>query len=58
MDINDVLTEPEKLVRLELKNAGFDIDKINVPQKVYLLADTIYDVMLAKNCGKIGRAHV
>lgn len=51
MDINDVLTEPVKLVRLELKNAGFDIDKINVPQKVYLLADTIYDVMLAKNCG-------
>lgn len=51
MNINDVLTDPKKLVRLELKNAGFDIDKINVPERVYLLADSIYDAMLARNCG-------
>ena len=35
MDINDVLTEPEKLVRLELKNAGFDIDKIRLLPRIY-----------------------
>lgn len=53
MNVNDVMTELEKLVRLELKNAGFDIDKINVPQKVYLLADSIYDAMLAKKMWNI-----
>ena len=36
MDRNEVLTNPEKLVRLELKNKGFDIDKMNVPKRVYL----------------------
>ena len=51
MNRNDVLTEPKKLVRLELKNAGFDIDKINVPERVYLLADSIYDAMIERNCG-------
>lgn len=51
MNRNDVLTDPEKLVRLELKNAGFDIDKMNVPQRVYLLADSLYDAILARNCG-------
>lgn len=51
MDINEVLTEPKKLIRLEMKNAGFDIDNINIPQRVYLLADSIYDAMLARNCG-------
>ena len=28
MDRNNALTDPKKLVRVELKNAGFDIDKI------------------------------
>ena len=51
MNKNDVLTDPKKLVRLELKNAGFDIDKMNVPERVYLLADSFYDSMLARNCG-------
>lgn len=51
MDKNKVLTDPQKLVRLELKNAGFDIDKMNVPKRVYLLADSLYDEMLKKNCG-------
>ena len=28
VDRNNALTDPKKLVRVELKNAGFDIDKI------------------------------
>ncbi|MGN0341885.1 MAG: hypothetical protein ACI4DO_03750 [Roseburia sp.] len=51
MDKNEVLTDPKKLVRLELKNQGFDIDKMNVPKRVYLLADSLYDEMISKNCG-------
>lgn len=51
MNVNDVLTDPKKLVTLELKNEGFDIETMNVPQRVYLLADSLYDAMLAKNCG-------
>lgn len=51
MNLNDVLTDPQKLVRLELKNAGFDIDNIKVPKRVYLLADSLYDAMLSRNCG-------
>lgn len=51
MNINDVITEPEDLVRLELKNAGFDIENIHVPGRVYLLADSLYDAMLSRNCG-------
>lgn len=48
---NDVITDPKKLVARELKNAGFDIDKINAPTRVYILADSLYDSMLSKNCG-------
>lgn len=51
VDKNKVLTDPKKLVTLELKNKGFDIDKMNVPKRVYLLADSLYDEMLSKNCG-------
>ncbi len=47
-----VLTDPKNLVAQELKNAGFDINTINVPTRVYLLADSLYDTMLSKNCGK------
>ncbi len=47
-----VMTEPKDLVRMELKNAGFDIDTIKVPRRVYLLADDIYDAMLDKDCGE------
>ena len=45
MNLEDVLTEPKKLVRQELKNAGFDLDTIKVPRRVYLLADSLFDVM-------------
>lgn len=51
MNINDVLTDPKKLVTLELRNVGVDIETIKVPKRVYLLADSLYDAMLAKNVG-------
>lgn len=51
MDRNEVLTNLEKLVRLELKNKGFDIDKMNVPKRVYLMADDFYDEIISKNYG-------
>ncbi len=47
-----VMTDPKELVRIELKNAGFDIDSMQVPKRVYLLANGIYDVMIEKGCGK------
>lgn len=49
---NDVLTDPKKLVAQELKKAGLDIDTIKVPTRVFILADSLYDTMLSKNCGK------
>ena len=51
MNKNDVLTDPKQLVTLELKNAGFNIETMKVPRRVYLLADSLYDAMLAKNVG-------
>lgn len=51
MNRNDVLTDPKKLVRLELKKEGFDLDKMNIPERVFLLADSLYDAMLSRNCG-------
>ena len=46
------MTDPKQLVKIELKNAGFDIDSINVPKRVYLLADDIYDEMVDRDCGE------
>lgn len=51
MEKNEFLTDPKKLVRLELKKQGFDIDKMIVPKRVYVLADSLYDEMLKRNCG-------
>ena len=51
MDRDHVITEPKNLVRIELKNAGFDLDNIKIPKRVFLLADGIYDAMLKRNCG-------
>lgn len=47
-----VMTEPKELIRIELKNAGFDMDSMEVPKRVYLLADDIYDAMIVKGCGE------
>ena len=52
MNQNEVLTDPKRLVRLTLQNAGVDVDTINVPKRVYLLADDIFDAMIGKNCGE------
>ncbi|GKX66737.1 hypothetical protein rsdtw13_19950 [Clostridium sp. TW13] len=51
MDRNYVMTEPKDLVCIEMKNAGFDLDNIKIPKRVFLLADSIYDAMVAKKCG-------
>ena len=47
-----VMTNPKELVRMELKNAGFDMDSIQVPKRVYLLADGIFDAMIEKEYGE------
>lgn len=47
-----VMTDPKQLVRIELKNAGFDIDSTDVPQRVYLLADGVYDEMIKRDFGE------
>lgn len=52
MNRNDILTEPSKLVRQELENAGFDMDTIHIPKRVFLLADSLYDTLLSRNCGE------
>lgn len=51
MNRNDVITDPNKLVRLELINEGFDLDTIVVPKRVYLLADSFFDEMILRKCG-------
>lgn len=50
MDRDKVLTNPKDLVRLELKNAGFDLETIKPPERVFLLADDVYDVMVQRGC--------
>ncbi len=49
---NDVLTDPAQIVRLELENAGYDMDTIHIPKRVFLLADSFYDTMLSRKCGE------
>lgn len=51
---NRVMTDPKELVRIELKNAGFDMDTMQVPKRVYLLADGIYDAMIEESGWHIG----
>lgn len=46
------MTDPKDLVRIELKKAGFDLDSMQVPKRVYLLADDIYDAMIEKGWGE------
>lgn len=51
--MNDkVLTDPRKLMTSELRVKGIDIEKISVPQRVYLLADDIFDKMIEFDCGE------
>lgn len=51
MDRNYVMTEPKDLVQMELRNAGFNLDDIKIPKRVFLLADNIYHSMIKRNCG-------
>lgn len=52
MDRNHVMTEPKKLVRIELRNKGIDIDKVKIPKRVYMLADSLYDEIVNRNVGE------
>lgn len=52
MNREQVMTNPRDLVRIELENQGIDIDKIEIPERVYLLADSIYDTMVSGNYGE------
>ena len=52
MKREDALTDPKELVRLELKNSGFDLDTIKIPRRVYLLADDIFDKMAERNAAE------
>ena len=44
---------PSQLVRREMELQGIDLDELRTvfPKRVYLLADSLYDAMLAKNPG-------
>ncbi len=44
---------PAQLVRRELEQRGYDLDKIIMPKRVYLLADSLYDTMLSRNIGTL-----
>lgn len=46
---------PSQLVRREMKLQGIDLDELRkiFPKRVYLLADRLYDTMLAKNVGTL-----
>ncbi len=50
--MDKVLTDPRELMTIELKGKGIDIEKINVPQRVYFLADDIFDNMVKFDCGE------
>lgn len=45
---------PEQLVRRETELKGMDFDEIRekIPSRVYLLADSLYDTMIARNAGE------
>lgn len=46
---------PAQLVRREMELQGIDLDKLRevFPKRLYLLADSLYDTMLAKNVGTL-----
>lgn len=52
--MDKVLTDPRKLMTIELKNKGIDINETCVPNRVYLLADDIFDYMVNLDCGEYG----
>lgn len=50
--MDKVLTDPRKLMTIELKNKGIDINETCVPDRVYLLSDDIFDYMVNLDCGE------
>ena len=46
---------PSQLVRREMELQGIDLDEMRAafPKRLYLLADSLYDAMLAKNVGTL-----
>lgn len=46
---------PSQLVRREMELQGIDLDELRkvFPKRLYLLADSLYDTMLAKNAGTL-----
>lgn len=50
----EVYNAPSQLVRREIELQGLDFDELKnkIPSRVYLLADSLYDTMLARNAGK------
>lgn len=51
----DEYNAPMQLVRREMELQGIDPDKLRevFPKRIYLLADSLYDTMLAKNAGTL-----
>ena len=52
MDRNQVMTDPKKLIRIELRNHGIDIDKVKIPKRVYMLADSLFDEIINRDVGE------
>ena len=51
----EVYNAPSQLVRREIELQGHDFDELKnkIPSRVYLLADSLYDTILARNVGKL-----
>lgn len=51
----DEYNAPSQLVRREMELQGIDLDEMRevFPKRLYLLADSLYDTMLAKNIGTL-----
>lgn len=51
----DEYNAPSQLVRREMELQGIDLDELRkvFPKRLYLLADSLYDTMLAKNAGTL-----
>lgn len=52
MDLDYVLTDPAHLVKTRMKEAGYDLDKMKMPKRVFILADCIYGEMLDRDLGE------
>lgn len=44
---------PKQLVRREMELLGYDLERIEMPKRVYLLADSLYDTLASRNVGSL-----